>query len=56
MKANHILVDFENVPHLPLDRIDEDHVVFAKRPASSLVFSETGIVTNADEPKASGNT
>ena len=28
MKANHILVDFENVPHLPLDRIGEDHVVF----------------------------
>lgn len=24
MKANHILVDFENVPHLPLDRIGED--------------------------------
>lgn len=28
MKANHILVDFENVPHLPLERIGEDRVVF----------------------------
>jgi hypothetical protein len=28
MKANHILVDFENVPHLPLDRIGEDNVIF----------------------------
>ena len=52
MKANHILVDFENVPHLPLDRIGEDSVVFTKPHAFYLALSKTAKRISAERPDA----
>ncbi len=52
MKANHILVDFENVPHLPLDRIGEDSVVFTKPHAFYLALSKTAKGISAERPDA----
>ena len=55
MKANPIQVEFENMPHLPLDRIVECSDIFSKQPTSSLAFSETGKVTYTDEKESPVN-
>ncbi len=46
MKANHILVDFENVPHLPPDRIGRPFGVFAMLRTSFLALSNGRHVHN----------
>ncbi len=53
MKANHILVDFENVLHLPPDRIGKDSSVFSNQCITAMALSDAGKVTYADGKKSS---
>ncbi len=55
MKANHILVDFENVLHLQLACISGDSGVFSKQPASFLDLPRNLQDTYAEETNESVN-